>query len=273
MQVNKNCKIPKVIHLTWFSGDEYPPILAKCIQSWKDLLPDYEIKIWNMEMAKSVKIEYVDEALKLRKWAFAGDVIRAYALYTEGGVYMDTDVFVKRRFDEFMNHDFVSFIAYHPNNANLEKIDKNGNRKNKAIVVNGIGINIAFMASVKNTIFLKKVLDYYRTIHFDLGDGTFRKDAIGPDFYAWIAEDMGFKYLDSYQVLENDTAFYPSLYFGTYDQSTFAIHLASHSWADNSFVGRVKELLVRNVKCILSYLNLYKKDERHLEYYKYKPQK
>lgn len=270
---NNNCKIPKVIHLTWFSGDEFPPILAKCIQSWKDLLPDYTIKVWNMDMAKAVGITYVDEALKLRKWAFAGDVVRAYALYTEGGVYMDTDVFVKRRFDEFMNFDFVSFLSYHPDSLNLAKIDENGDRKDKNMVVNGIGINIAFMAAVKGNVYLEKVVNFYKTIHFDLGNGSFRQDAIGPDYYAWIAEEMGFKYLDKFQILEGNIAFYPSLYFGTYDQSTFAVHLASHSWVDNSFRGRIKEFCIKKVKSVLSYLNLYKRDERHLEYYKYVPKR
>lgn len=42
--------VPKIIHLCWFSGDEYPDIIRKCIDSWQRVLPDFEIKIWTREM-------------------------------------------------------------------------------------------------------------------------------------------------------------------------------------------------------------------------------
>ena len=52
-------RIPKVIHLCWFSGDEYPDIIKKCIDSWRRVLPDFEIKIWTKEMALETNILYV----------------------------------------------------------------------------------------------------------------------------------------------------------------------------------------------------------------------
>ena len=39
--------IPKVIHYCWFGGNEKPDIIKKCIQSWREKCPDYEIKEWN----------------------------------------------------------------------------------------------------------------------------------------------------------------------------------------------------------------------------------
>lgn len=87
-------RIPKVIHLCWFSGDEYPDIIKKCIDSWRRVLPDFEIKIWTKEMALETNILYVKEAISVRKWAFAADVIRLWAVYHEGGVYMDSDIYI-----------------------------------------------------------------------------------------------------------------------------------------------------------------------------------
>lgn len=108
-------RIPKVIHLCWFSGDEYPDIIKKCIDSWRRVLPDFEIKIWTKEMALETNILYVKEAISVRKWAFAADVIRLWAVYHEGGVYMDSDIYILQRFDAFMKNKLVFFQEYHEN--------------------------------------------------------------------------------------------------------------------------------------------------------------
>ena len=66
-------------------------------------VPDYEIKLWNTENFDMSKAPvYVREAFEQRKWAFAADYIRMYALYTEGGIYLDSDVKVLKSFDEFL---------------------------------------------------------------------------------------------------------------------------------------------------------------------------
>lgn len=39
--------IPKKIHYCWMSGEEYPELVKKCINSWKKIMPDYEIIEWN----------------------------------------------------------------------------------------------------------------------------------------------------------------------------------------------------------------------------------
>lgn len=39
--------IPKIIHFCWMSGDAYPEKIKKCIESWKQKLPDYEIWLWD----------------------------------------------------------------------------------------------------------------------------------------------------------------------------------------------------------------------------------
>lgn len=101
--------IPKTIHLCWFSGDEYPEKIKRCINSWKKILPDYTIKIWDKEKALAIGIDFIDEAISVNKWAFAADVVRAYALYTEGGIYMDSDIYIKKRFDDFLTNEVILF--------------------------------------------------------------------------------------------------------------------------------------------------------------------
>ena len=97
--------IPKIIHFCWLSNDPYPKEIRQCMDSWKKVMPDYEIKLWNMETfdVSSAPV-YVQEAVKARKWAFAADYIRMYALYTEGGIYLDSDVKILKRFDDFLHY-------------------------------------------------------------------------------------------------------------------------------------------------------------------------
>lgn len=84
------------------------------MDTWRKVLPDYEIKLWNTENFDMSKApEYVREAFEQRKWAFAADYIRMYALYTEGGIYLDSDVKVLKSFDEFLNYKFFTSLEYH----------------------------------------------------------------------------------------------------------------------------------------------------------------
>lgn len=96
--------IPKVIHYTWFSGDALPPKVEKCIATWKKHMPDYTLRCWDLESIKDIDNIFVREALAERKWAYVSDYVRLYAVYHEGGIYLDTDVEVFQSFDPFLHH-------------------------------------------------------------------------------------------------------------------------------------------------------------------------
>lgn len=105
--------IPKIIHLCWLSGDEYPPLIQKCIDSWKKHLPDYEIWVWDTKRFDVNSVIWTKQAFESKKYAFAADYIRLFALYNYGGIYLDSDVFVYKSFDDlldlpyFIGEDFV----------------------------------------------------------------------------------------------------------------------------------------------------------------------
>ncbi len=44
----------------------------------------------------------VRKAIRRKKYAFAADCIRHYALCTEGGIYLDTDFEIRQAFDELL---------------------------------------------------------------------------------------------------------------------------------------------------------------------------
>lgn len=99
--------IPKKLHYCWFSGEPYPESIQRCIDSWHKFLPDFEWVKWDAEKARTTGIPWVLEALEQKKWAFAADAVRLYALYTEGGVYLDTDVEVLRPFEDLLQQPYL----------------------------------------------------------------------------------------------------------------------------------------------------------------------
>lgn len=103
--------IPKIIHYCWFSNPpEYPPEVLKCISSWKEKIPDYEIKLWNAENFDVTICPYVQEAFQEKKYAFASDYVRLWALYNYGGIYLDSDIEVLKSFDDLLiNKAFTGF--------------------------------------------------------------------------------------------------------------------------------------------------------------------
>ena len=112
-------------------------------------MPDYEIICWNENNFDITMNDYVKEAYENKKWAFVSDYARLYALYNEGGIYMDTDVEVIKPLNKFLKHKAFSGF------------------ENKKYIPNGI------MGSEKNSEWIKKQLEYYDGKHFVKKDGTF----------------------------------------------------------------------------------------------------
>ena len=104
--------IPKIIHYCWFGGNELPEMAKRCINSWKQVLPEYKIIRWD-ESNFDICNTYVKEAYENKKYAFVTDYVRLYTMYTYGGIYMDTDVEVLKPLDKFLvNKAFSGFENY-----------------------------------------------------------------------------------------------------------------------------------------------------------------
>lgn len=95
--------IPKIIHYCWLSTDPIPPKLEGYMKSWKKQLPDYELMFWNFDRFDINKSQWVKDAVQHKKYAFASDYIRLYAIYNYGGIYLDIDVEVIKSFDPFLH--------------------------------------------------------------------------------------------------------------------------------------------------------------------------
>ena len=143
--------IPKIIHYCWLSDDPIPTDLEKCMRTWKKNLPDYEFMKWDFTRFSKESSQWVKEAFDAKKYAFAADYIRLYALYNFGGIYLDMDVEVLRSYDEFLQLD--TMLCY----------ENSGKGK----------LEVAAFGVKEKSEWVGKCLDYYKNRSFIKSDGSY----------------------------------------------------------------------------------------------------
>lgn len=125
--------IPKIIHYCWFGPNSFSALNNKCIESWKKYYPDYEIMLWN-ESNTPIHHPYLKKALSEKKYAFAADFSRFYALNKYGGIYLDTDMeCIKSLDEEMLRNDFIS--AYEDLSGSNVSCGFIGSKKNSQICI------------------------------------------------------------------------------------------------------------------------------------------
>ena len=89
--------IPKILHCGRFANWKLTPLEEHCRASWRQMLPDYEIREWTDETGPILN-RFFTEACRLRP-VNAANFIRYWSLEKFGGVYLDNDVQVVQPFD------------------------------------------------------------------------------------------------------------------------------------------------------------------------------
>ena len=207
--------IPKKIHYFWFGKGKMPELALKCIESWRVNLPDYELKEWNENSFDINSNFYVKEAYESRKFAFVTDYVRLYALYTEGGIYMDTDVEVLKNLDSFL--DLPAFSGFEDN----------------------MHIPTGIMAAEKGSIWAKWQLEYYSGRHFLLPDGTLDLTT-NVDIIGGLMEEKGFILKNGLYNFQNIITIFPKDYFCPKSHTTGKIELTENTYTIHHFAGSWK---------------------------------
>lgn len=216
--------IPKIIHYCWFGHNPLPESAIKCINSWREYLPDYKIKEWNENNFDVNIIPYTQEAYEAKKYAFVSDYARFWILYYYGGLYFDTDVEVIKPMDDIIERG--PFMG-------IEVVAK-GNELPKVAPGLGLGVNPGLGL-------YKKLLEKYDTLRFKNEDGTLNKKTI----VAYTTEVLQENGLISSNDIQNvgGVWIYPADYFNPLDsltgklkltENTRSIHWYMNSWSDSS---------------------------------------
>lgn len=207
--------IPKIIHYCWLSTNPWDKTYGECFKSWSQFLPGYQFRLWDAR--RKINSGFYNKMLKKGKWAFASDYLRLYALYHQGGIYMDLDVQVLKNFDALLEND--CFIA----------------REDAQYIAGHI------LGARPKHPFIKKCLDYY--------DNSIRLKINSPPtiprIITAIALKQGLNREDRNQSLKDNTEVYASTYFSPLHYSnrlknnpqgfasdlSYCLHHWQHGWS------------------------------------------
>lgn len=204
--------IPKKIHYCWFGKGEMPELAVKCIESWHKFMPEYEYKLWTEETFNVNVVLYTKEAYEARKFAFVTDYVRLWALYNEGGIYMDTDVEILKPLDDLLH--LSAFTGYE------------GSKTQPPVT--------GLMASAPHGEWVKEQLDDYDNAHFIKEDGSFDLTT-NTIRISKIMRDNGFVQDGKYSVYK-DMHVFPTDYFCP-RQTSGEFILTENTYCDHHFMG------------------------------------
>ena len=93
--------IPKILQLHWLWND-WPPFGDQVVEAWRNMLPDWELKLvrgipedFPEDLRPFLDNEKIPPSLK-------GDLLRIFAMWKWGGIYVDFDSLPIRPFDEWL---------------------------------------------------------------------------------------------------------------------------------------------------------------------------
>lgn len=215
--------IPRIIHYCWFGNHSMSELEKRCLNSWREKCPDYEIRKWDEDSFDLEASPFASEAHKNQMWAFVSDYVRLFVLYKYGGIYMDTDVEVIGSLDDYLGENAFSGFEDEDNAVTC------------------------IIGSEAGHMMIHKLLQYYEGRHFVLKDGSMD---ITPntEIITSIAKDEGLILNNKKQTVSGMT-FFPSDFFcpkshrtgvTSITNNTACIHHFSGSWLTDEQRGRVE---------------------------------
>lgn len=211
------------------------------MESWQKYLPDYEFKLWDRNRFDIDSVKWVRQAFEAKKYAFAADYIRLYALYTEGGIYLDSDVLIYKSFNDllqlpyFIGQDFVG--AFEP----------------------------AIFGAEKGLAWIKKVMDFYTNKDFINPDGSLNIKNLPVVFFEQLYPLYSFQNIWKTDDFTNDSSvfnLFPVQFFNgrnniqpfKYPES-YCSHLFANSWSGGIKNNKLHKVLSSNILNLIYGLN------------------
>lgn len=219
--------IPQLIHYCWFGKKPKSKLAEKCINSWKKYCPDFDIIEWNEKNFDISKCPlYVRQAYEVEKWAFVTDYVRLKVVFDCGGIYMDTDVELKRPLDQLLDHQ--GYFGFE----------------------DGVHINTGLgFGAVKGLAILQEMMNDYEEFPFIREDGSFDTETC-PSRNTKIFLRHGLIQDDSFQILDGDIQILPTIYLCPYSYETYTLQHSlktiSCHWFNASWLPEQDKLYHKN---------------------------
>ncbi|MBQ1372356.1 MAG: glycosyl transferase [Oscillospiraceae bacterium] len=212
--------IPKTIHYCWFGKSPLPPLPKECVSSWKKQCPDYKVICWNEENYDIHKNPFVEQAYQAGQWAFVADYVRLEVLLNHGGVYLDTDVELRKPLDPLLEHD--CFLGF----------------ESRDTVATGV------IGCTPGHPLIRKLFANYEDRDF-LKDGE-RGITTGPELLTTVLREDGLRPTGKKQQIDGCVVFpcktfYPTgmdWVLGRYSDKTVSVHHYTDSWRSSRVTGK-----------------------------------
>lgn len=214
--------IPKIIHYCWFGRNPIPDEYKEYIRTWKKMCPDYEIKMWNEDNFDVNQNEFCREAYEKKKWAFVSDYARLKIIYTNGGIYLDTDIEVIKDITPLIEEG-VGYIGF----QNSEQINT------------GLGF-----AAEPHDDCVKSMLEIYEKKKFDNQLENIICPVLNTVALKRLGLKVGGKYSNQVQCIRKMKV-YPEQYFNPVNinsrkikctDNTYTIHHYAASWSNKKSI-------------------------------------
>lgn len=227
--------IPKIIHYCWLSNDPLPADVQGYISTWKKHLKGYEFIKWDFNRFPKDKCAWVSEAFDCKKYAFAADYIRLYALYHYGGIYLDSDVEVLKSFDKLLDLD--TMLCY-------ENTD-NGT----------IELEVAAFGVAKEQKWIGDCLHHYDNRHFITENGEMDMETlpiiVGKRLAenGYILKDV-FNIEDALSTNQNEIPVFPFDFFSPKNLRTMEVIVTDNTYCIHNYKGswsaqRLRDIFLR----------------------------
>ena len=226
--------IPKIIHFCWLSGDKYPALISHCMKSWHKLLPDYQFMLWDTNRFPLDQSVWVKEAFDSKKYAFAADYIRLYAVYNYGGIYLDCDVEVFKSFDDLLELPY--FIGGEAYDSRWE---------------------IAAFGAEKACRWVRHCLDYYKDRHFVMEDGCLDMKPMPDVLKEVISKNYKIKSIGQIDEFERNDEL-----FNIFPNDWFCAHINTQPDRSNN----LQYIVSDNTYCVHHFANSWLKINRTRKY-------
>lgn len=218
--------IPKIIHYCWLSGDPIPEEFQNYMKTWKEKLSDYEFILWDRTRFDIHSVKWVEQAYEAKKYAFAADYIRLFAIYNYGGFYMDMDVEVRKSFNDILDHPYVLGAEYIT------------------------GIEAGVFGAEKDSPVIKTCLDFYKNKVFKNEDGSFNIFGLPIVMFNQLSSAYKIKFTSTPDFSSSsELQVYPFEFFTAKSsdtgivkptKNTYTIHHFAGSWLPVSYKHKLK---------------------------------
>ena len=194
-------------------------LALKCIESWHQYCPDYEMIEWNKENFDIDMNGYTRMCYAEKKYAYLSDYVRLWVVEKYGGIYFDTDVELVKKIDFLLKYS--AFFGF----------------ENKKYISTGLGFG-----AERGCGLLYEMMEMYQTIPFILEDGSENKKTC-PVINTEIFLKHGLEQKDKQQILEGNIMILPSICMCPIDfetgyrrksKKTISVHWFHASWMERA---------------------------------------